>query len=255
MKTIAAATSWIITGLLLTGLSISAQTREPLTQARDTLNRGVSAYRNADYESAIALFKQAVALDPDFTGAEVYLATAYAQRFLPGVQTRENLAFADNAIDTFKHVLTQDPGNMNAVMGLASIYQNSNHLQDARQMYLTASKLNPQNPMALLAIGSTDWILVYDRNNALPFGEQSLLIEEGLASLDSALALNPQYEDAMTYKNLLLREKARLAVDPAEKARLTELADEWFNKALETRKLNAQNRRGPVPPPPQPPNR
>ena len=76
----------------------------------------------------------------------------------------------------------------------------------------------------------------------------------------------------MTYKNLLLREKARLAVDPAEKARLTALADEWFNKALETRKLNAQNRNGagpgggpgagfvgrgplPPPPPPAPPNR
>jgi hypothetical protein len=44
------------------------------------------------------------------------------------------------------------------------------------------------------------------------------------------------------------REKARLAVDPAEKARLTALADEWFNKALETRKLNAE-RRGPSPSP------
>jgi hypothetical protein len=59
----------------------------------------------------------------------------------------------------------------------------------------------------------------------------------------------------MTYKNLLLREKARLAVDPAEKARLTALADEWFNKALETRKLNAQIGRGPLTPPSPPPNR
>ena len=84
------------------------------------------------------------------------------------------------------------------------------------------------------ALGAIDWILVYDKNNPLPFGQQSLLIEEGLTNLDSALAINPQYEDAMTYKNLLLREKARLAVDPAEKARLTALADQWFNKALET---------------------
>ena len=90
----AIASTCIIAGLLLAGLATSAQTREPLTQAPDTLNKGVSAFRNADYESAVALFKQAVALDPDFTVAEVYLATAYAQRFLPGVQTRENLAFA-----------------------------------------------------------------------------------------------------------------------------------------------------------------
>jgi tetratricopeptide (TPR) repeat protein len=252
MKAIAPVTSCIIAWLLLTGLSISAQTREPSTQARDTLNRGVSAFRNADYEAAIALFKQAFALDPDFTVAEVYLATAYAQRFVPGVQTRENRAFADNAIDTFKHILTQDPSNINAVLGLASIYQNTNRLQDAREMYLTGSKLNPQNPTPFYCIGSIDWMLVYDKNSPLPFGQQSLLIEEGMASLDSALALNPQYVDAMTYKNLLLREKARLAVDPAEKARLTALADEWFNKALETR---AQTGRGPVPPPSPPQNR
>jgi tetratricopeptide (TPR) repeat protein len=252
MKTIAAVTSCIIAGLLLTGLSISAQTREPLTQARDTLNRGVSAFRNTDYESAIALFKQAVELDPDFTVAEVYLATAYAQRFIPGVQTRENLAFADNAIESFKRVLSRDPNNINALMGLASIYQNSNHLQDARETYLTASKSDPQNAVTFYCIGSIDWILVYDKNNPLPFAQQSILIDEGLASLDSALALNPQYEDAMTYKNLLLREKARLAVDPAEKARLTALADEWFNKALETRK---QIGRGPLTPPSPPPNR
>src|SRR5262249_39561571 len=79
----------------------------------------------------------------------------------------------------------------------------------------------------------------------LPFAQQSLLLDEGLASLDSALAINPQFEDAMTYKNLLLREKARLAVDPAEKSRLTALADDLFNKALGTRQLNAQKRNGP----------
>jgi len=267
MKAIVPTTSCIIAGFLLVGLSVRAQTPEPLSQARDTLNKGVSAFRTGDYEAAVALFKQAVQIDPSFTVAEVYLATAYAQRFVPGVQTRENLAFADNAIESFKRVLNQDPSNANALMGLASIYQNGNHLQEARETYLTASKSDPQNVIAFYSVGAIDWILVYDKNNPLPFAQQSLLLDEGLASLDSALALNPQYEDAMTYKNLLLREKARLAVDPAEKTRLTALADEWFNKALETRKLNAQLGRAapgsgltgrvgpPPPPPPSPPNR
>ena len=254
MKAVTSTISCVIAGLLLAGFSVTvaAQTLPALTEARDTLNRGVSAFRNADYEAAIALFKQAVVIDPEFTVAEVYLATAYAQRYVPGVQTRENLAFADNAIESFKHVLSKDPNNENATLGLAGLYQNSNQFQEARETYLTASKLDPQNPIPFYSVGSIDWILVYDKNNPLPFGQQSLLIEEGLANLDSALALSPQYEEAMTYKNLLLREKARLAVDPAEKARLTALADEWFNRALETRKLNTQNRRGG---PPAPPNR
>jgi tetratricopeptide (TPR) repeat protein len=250
MKSFTATTSCILAGFLLAGLSITAQTREPLTQARDTLNKGVAAFRNADYESAIAFFKQAVAMDPNFTTAELYLGTAYAQRFVPGVQTRENLAYADNAIESFKRILSQEPNNTNALMALASIYQNLNRFEEARETYISASKVDPQNPILFYSIGSLDWIRVYDKNNPLPFGQQALLIDEGLANLDSALALNPQYEDAMTYKNLLFREKARLAVDPAEKKRLTDLADEWFNKALDARKLHAQTRSGPLPPPP-----
>jgi len=241
MKAVTSTISCVIAGLLLAGFSVTvaAQTPPALTEARDTLNRGVSAFRNADYEAAIALFKQAVVIDPEFTVAEVYLATAYAQRYVPGVQTRENLAFAANAIESFKHVLSEDPNNTNALLGLASLYQNSNQFQEARETYLTASKLDLQNAILFYNVGSIDWILVYDKNNPLPFGQQSLLIEEGLANLDSALALSPQYEEAMTYKNLLLREKARLAVDPAEKARLTALADEWFNRALEIRNLKS----------------
>lgn len=75
----------------------------------------------------------------------------------------------------------------------------------------------------------------------------------------SSAALNPRSEDAMVYKNLLPREKAGLAADPQEKTRLSALADDWFNRALETRKANAQtgaagiSQPGAIPPPPLPP--
>ena len=57
--------------------------------------------------------------------------------------------------------------------------------------------------------------------------------------------LNPDYEDAMTYKNLLYREKARLSESEDEKKQLIAQADEWFNKALETRKKNAEKKKAP----------
>ena len=89
--------------------------------------------------------------------------------------------------------------------------------------------------------------MVSQKDDSLPFVEQSHLIEEALENLDKALAVSPQYEDAMTYKSLFLREKARLALDPAEKARLLRMADDWLNKASEAR---YRNRR---PSPPSPP--
>jgi tetratricopeptide (TPR) repeat protein len=195
----------ILGPLLLVGSFLTLQIPDASSQARDALNKGVSAFRNADYESAVAFFTQAVQFDPNMSAAELYLATAYAQRFVPGVRTRENLVFADNAIAVFKRLLNRNPSDTNALLGLASIYQNTNDLQNAREAYISASKLMPQNPVTFYAIGSVDWLLVYDRQNPLPFADQARLIEEGLANLDSALALNPQFDDAMTYKNLLLR--------------------------------------------------
>lgn len=259
MKAVTLIGSWFVMGLLVAGLPVMAQTPEPSIQARDSLNKGVAAFRNGDYESALAFFKQAVQIDPSFTTAELYLASAYSQRFVPGERSSENLAFADNAIDSYKRVLRQDPNNTTALLGLAAVYQKTEKFQDAHDTILAVSRLEPQNPLPFYSLGAIDWIMVYDKQNPLPSGQQSLLIEEGLSSLDSALALNPRYEDAMTYKNLLLREKARLALDPQEKTRLTAQADEWFNRALETRKTNAQTGAangtvpGAIPPPPPPP--
>ncbi len=72
------------------------------------------------------------------------------------------------------------------------------------------AQLDPTNKVPFYAIGSLDWIIVFDKNNPPPPEEQGKLIDEGLANLDKSLALDPDYEDAMTYKNLLYREKARL---------------------------------------------
>src|SRR5215813_7331986 len=95
-------------------------------QARDNLNKGVRAFRDAHYENAVNYFKQAVELDPDLTTAEVYLATAYSQQYIPGGRSEDNDKNAQLAIETFNKVLNRDPNNVNAIAGLASIHQNTN---------------------------------------------------------------------------------------------------------------------------------
>ena len=56
-------------------------------RARDQLNKGVQAYKNAKYEDAIEHFKNAVAFDDDLRVAKLYLATAYRQQYVAGVDT------------------------------------------------------------------------------------------------------------------------------------------------------------------------
>jgi len=200
-------------------------------QARDNLNKGVRAFRDAKFESAISYFQEAIKLDPTLTNAELYLATAYSQQFIPGAQSEENKTNAEMAIKTFNQVLSREPNNASAIAGLASIYQNTNEFQKAREYYLKNAQLSENDPIPHYAVGSVDWIIVYDKNNPPPPEEQSKLVEEGLQHLDKSLSLNPEYEDAMTYKNLLLREKARLAATEEERTQLIAQADQWFNKA------------------------
>jgi hypothetical protein len=84
--------------------------------------------------------------------------------------------------------------------------------------------------------------MVQNKTDPPPVDEQKKLVDEGVGAADKAIALNPDYDDAMSYKNLLLREKARLAETEEEKAKLTADADTWFNKALDTRKKNQEKK-------------
>ena len=93
-------------------------------RARDQLNKGVAAYRNAQFQSAIMHFKNAVALDPTLLNARLYLATAYVQQYIPGGESPDNLKIAQQAIDAFDDVLKMDPNNTTAIASVAQIYYN-----------------------------------------------------------------------------------------------------------------------------------
>jgi tetratricopeptide (TPR) repeat protein len=238
-------TKWMLAFLAIMALAATSCAK---LQARDNLNKGVRAFRDAHYENAVKYFQQAVELDPDLTTAEIYLGTAYAQQFVPGGRGEDNEKNARMAIQTFENVLKHDPTNVNAVAGLASIYYNlgqndKQQLEKSREYYIKYSQLDPMNPIPLYTIGVLDWIVVFDKTNTAPKEEQLKTIEEGLSYLDKSLALNPDYDDAMSYKNLLYRQKAERAENDVEAKKLTEMADEWFNKSMETRKKNAEKKK------------
>ena len=81
-------------------------------KARDQLNKGVAAYRNAQFQTAIDHFKQAVALDPSLLNAKLYLATAIRQLYVPNGDSPENAKIGNQAIQAFEDVLKDDPNNV-----------------------------------------------------------------------------------------------------------------------------------------------
>ena len=238
-------------------LTLAATTGCNKLKARDQLNKGVQAYKNAKYEDAIERFQKAVALDPSLSAAQLYLATAYANQCTPGVETPENKRTCGQAIQTFKDVLAKDPTNLTSAKGIASLYFQMKKFDEAKEYNREALKIDPNDPESYYSIGVIDWTQTYtprmEARNKLGLkpdeplkdkkvceqvkDENTKYIDEGMQALDKALELRPDYDDAMAYYNLLWREKADIECgDPAAREADLKKADEWVDKTLAVKK-------------------
>lgn len=230
-------------------------------KARDQLNKGVQSYKNAKYEDAIAHFQKAVALDPRLLNARLYLATAYAQQYVPGADTSENNQMGQQAIDEYKRVLEMDPRNTNSVKGIASLYFNMKKFEQAKDYHEKAKQLDPNDPEEYYSIAVIDWTQSYaprqeeraklglkpeeplkDKKVCESLRDRNLpKVDEGIQNLTKALQLRPDYDDAMAYLNLLYREKADVECgNPDARAADLKMADDWVDKTMATKKQNAE---------------
>jgi tetratricopeptide (TPR) repeat protein len=240
-------------------------------EARDQLNKGVQAYKGAKYEDAIQHFQEAVRLDPTYPSAELYLATAYAQSVVPDLQTPENLKRAQMAIDGFKTVYDKDPKDVGSIKGIAALYLNIGKFDDAKAWQMKAIAVDPQDAEAYYTVGYIDWRQAY-RNAVEQLATQGLtdggdgnpkmnkpvcaklqelntpLVTEGLQYMQKAIDVRPNYDDAMSYMNLLNRRKADLECgnDGARKADV-QAAIDWNTKAMGTRKANEEKKAAATP--------
>jgi tetratricopeptide (TPR) repeat protein len=247
--------------LVALGLYVVSTTGCNKLRARDQLNKGVASYRNARYEEAIDHFQNAVSLDPSLENARLYLATAYTQLYVPGVDTPENNQLAQQGIDEFKAVLEHDPKSVNSVKGIAYLYLQQKKFEDAKTYYRKALEIDPNDPESYYTLGVIAWTQSYqprmaeraklglkpdqplkDMNVCQSLRDKSWgIIQEGLDSLKKALDLRPDYDDAMAYMNLLYREKADLECgDLAARAADEKTADEWVDKTMATKKAKAE---------------
>ncbi len=230
-------------------------------RARDQLNQGVKAYKNAAYEQAINHFQNAVSLDDKLKVAKLYLATAYAQQYVPGVDTNENKRNADMAIEEYKSVLQEDPNNLNSMKGIAYLYMNMKRFDDAREYYSKAIRADVNDPETYYSVGVIDWTAVYkdvsERKSKVGLKVDDPLkgkqiceeikttdgpkIDEGIKMLQTAMEKRQDYDDAMAYMNLLYRRKADTECgDPQAAAEDVKTANDWSDKAMAARKKKAE---------------
>jgi tetratricopeptide (TPR) repeat protein len=169
-------------------------------------------------------------------------------------------------------VVDRDPNNKVAVRSLASLEYcraqgiadlngKLRKLDDAARWYEQLALIDPTNKEAVYSLGVIAWAKSYpalmQARNRLgmkpedpgplrdPQVRQALradyggLVDEGIRNLERALELDPEYDDAMAYMNLLIRERADLADSPEEYAREVAEADRWVQKTLDTKARKA----------------
>ncbi|HTS34693.1 MAG TPA: tetratricopeptide repeat protein [Candidatus Solibacter sp.] len=238
-------------------------------RARDQLNKGVKSYKDNHYEEAINHFQQAVQLDPQLINARMYLATAFVSQYIPGVDAPDNLRTAQQAIDEYQRVIDMNPSRdqkVNAAKGIAYLMLNTKKWDDAKKYYRMASDLDPNDAEPYYSIGVIDWTACYqprmeeraklgmkpDEHLSAKNKDQkkvceelktknSPAIQEGIDSLNKAIQLRPDYDDAMAYMNLMFRERADVECDD-ESARTEDLktADHWVDETLRVKKAKAE---------------
>jgi Tfp pilus assembly protein PilF len=233
-------------------------------KARDNLNKGVQAYKNAQYAQAVERFEEAVRLDPNFPTARLYLAMAYYSQYIPGAESPENQQMADRALAEFQKVLEQKPNDDVATKSIASLYYNEKKWDQAEEWYKKAIALNPKDKEAYYTLGViawSKWYPVYGTARAKlsmkpedpgPIKDKKVkeelkaqylpVVNEGIQNLEKALEVDKEYDDAMAYMNLLVRERADLDDTSDEYKKDIETADNWVQKTLQTKKIKAERK-------------
>lgn len=248
--------------------------------SREVLNRGVAAFKSGNYAQAVDLFREAVTLDPNGVNSHLYLATALMSEWNPadGMDV-----IAQRANVEFKRALELDPINQTALASLASMSfkaasplkgeERTIRLDEAMDWYKRLAVVSPTNKEAPYSMGVIAWAKWYppymaarasvqmkppDPGPLPPPQRESLkaqysaLLDEGVANLNRALLIDPNYSDAMAYLNLLIRERADLRDAKAEYAADVAVADEWVHKALAAKKSQSASGMAPPPLPPPP---
>jgi len=233
-------------------------------KSRSQVNEGVQAFKGAQYPQAVEHFKNAVDLDPTFLSARQYLAVAYYQQYIPGADSPENNQMAQAAYDQFQKVLEQDPKNQLALVSIASLFLNERKWDDAKEWFEKAIAVNPNNADAYYSLGFIAWSKWFPQfgialasvgmrqEDPGPIKDKKVkealkekwepVIADGLKDLDKTLEINPEYDDAMSYENLLIRERAYLADTKEEYEQQVKVADAWLDKAMTTKKSKEEKK-------------
>jgi tetratricopeptide (TPR) repeat protein len=221
------------------------------------------ATNDAYIQKAIANYRLAADKDQDKQwkkSALEYLAAAYGS---------DKLNDPAKAEPVYQEIIALEPNEPANYLALAKLYEDAGRYDDAEAQYNKAIQVKPNDAAVLAAqagyynrqgdfpktIAALEQAAALEPNNPegyhrvgvfyqdkarqdfrLSPAQKREYILKGIEMEDKALSLNPDYMDAMTYKNILLRLQAGTEKDPGKQKQLIDEADKLRNKVMDAQK-------------------
>lgn len=180
-----------------------------------------------DLEMAEFYFNRLIEMDPDAPERYYALADVYERYHDP-----EENPLLDRAIAMYEKPVELNPDDPINYRQVANLLNKYGRFDETMEWLARARDVNPENPEGYYLIATYYWDKVY-RDPDLSDRDRREFVALGMEQLDLALELNDEYIDALVYKNLLLREQAKL--EPRNASALTAQADEYRARALALR--------------------
>jgi tetratricopeptide (TPR) repeat protein len=200
------------------------------TYARRSLEFLVVCYgpdKLADPAKAEPVVQKMIQLDPGDPSSYFALGKIY-----------EDAGAYDNAEQIYLKAKDAKPNDPDVYTQLAGFYNRQGDFEKTIDALQQGADRDPKNPVPPFTIATYYWDNA-QKNFRLTAAQKAEQIQKGLAAVDKALAIKPDYIDALVYKGLLLRLQANVEKDPGKQQALLKEAQALHDKAEDLRKQKA----------------
>lgn len=200
------------------------------------------------FETAFAYAQQLVADSPNDPKNLYAMANLY-----------EKFGHIQEAEDTYKKIASANPNDTKACGALAAFYNKPNwddtgavwaeapdaapdkqkprrsKFEQAISVLEQCAALAPSDPSGWQKVATFYWDKAY-RDPLLDDEQKNVYADKGIEAVDKALAVKPDYFEAIIFKGLLYRVKAGATPNPKLKAQYMEQAQQLQKQGMEIRK-------------------
>jgi len=244
------------------------------------LKKGNELYTGQKYEEAIKQYEQLLKINPKSWDGNYLTSVSYLALYHPGSEHPKDKEYADKGLASFERTLeltapspevrektekfylsfldstgekdkaiaylekqlASRPNDLALINQIATLYQKKGDFTKALEYFEKRANMDANNKETWYTLGVNCWARSYHGGLAVSQEEREAVVEKGINALDKALAIDPNYFEALSYINLIYREKAKALATVgknAEAGLAYAKADEYQKKAIDLRKAQA----------------